>query len=328
MSERPAPRPRIEVRADPSTLSNGSSKSRLVHGAAGRLDHCIGRLWRGGADPTVRRSGGHWWRTSRTPAGGVLVHLVDIGADVRVEAWGPGADWALDQAPRLLGCHDEADFHPEHPVLRRLVHRFPRIRVGATDLVCQSLLPTIVEQKVTAAEAFASINGLTRRLGDPAPGPDFGVGHPAQRMRLPLSAEQWARIPSWDFLRAGVEQKRSSALVGAARRGRALERTLAGEDADAALRSLPGIGAWTSARTRQQAHGDADAWSTGDYHLPGIISLALCGEVLDDDGCRELLEPFVGHRYRVELLALASGVRPDRRGPKRTLPSHLPGRRG
>lgn len=328
MSERPAPRPRTEVRADSSTLSNGGVHSRLVDGAAGRLGQCIGRLWRGRADPTVRRAGDQWWRTAQTPEGGVLVHLVDVGNDVRVQAWGPGAGWALEQAPRLLGCHDEAGFHPEHPVLRRLVHRFPRLRVGATDLVCESLLPTIVEQKVTAAEAFASINGLTRRLGDPAPGPRFDPGHPAHGMRLPLSAEQWVRIPSWDFLRAGVEQKRSATVVGAARRGRALERTLAAGDADAALRSLPGIGAWTSARTRQQAHGDADAWSTGDYHLPGIISLALCGEVLDDDGCRELLEPFAGHRYRVELLVLASGVRPERHGPRRTLPSHLPGRRG
>lgn len=95
-------------------------------------------------------------------------------------------------------------------------------------------------------------------------------------------------------------------------------------DPDSALRSLPGIGPWTAARVRQQALGDPDAWSIGDYHVPRAISFALCGEELDDDGCAELLEPFAGHRYRVELLLAQAGDRRERRGPRRSLPAHLP----
>lgn len=259
-----------------------------------------------------------------TPVGPSLGRFQDDGDDVLVTAWGPGATWVLDQAPRLLGCHDAADFSPEHPVLRELVHRNPQLRVGATDLVCESLLPSVLEQKVTGAEAFRAINLLTRRHGLPAPGPAGREGHPAHGMRLPLTAGQWAGIPSWEYLKVGVEQRRSAILVGAARRESALERTLTSPDANRALCSLPGIGPWTSARTRQMAHGDPDAWSVGDYHVPRAISFALCGEQLDDDGCAELLEPYRGHRYRVELLLAHGGPRIERHGPRRSLPTHLP----
>lgn len=286
---------------------------------------CLGRLRRGGTDPTHRRVGSVWWRASRTPEGPLLLRLVDDGDDVAVTAWGEGADWALEQAPRLLGCHDEADFHPDHELLAVLVRRNPRLRVGATDLVCESLLPSVIEQKVTGAEAFRAINRLTRTFSEPAPGPAQVDGHPAAGMRLPLSAAQWAAIPSWDYLTRGVEQKRSSTLVGAARRARAVERTLQHPDPDAALRSLPGIGPWTAARARQQAHGDPDAWSTGDYHVPGAITYALCGEKLGQADCEAMLEPFTGHRYRVELLLARSGARVERHGARRTLPTHLPG---
>ncbi|WP_420176571.1 DNA-3-methyladenine glycosylase family protein [Luteococcus sp. OSA5] len=308
------------------TLSNRPGASRRLPGAAGRLDACLGRLRRGPGDPTHRRVGEVWWRSCWTPEGSALLQLRDDGDDVALRAWGEGAEWALDQAPRLLGCHDEGRLETSHPVLRELVHRFPRLRVGATDLVCESLLPSVVEQKVTGAEAFRAIHRLTRRLGEPAPGPAGTRGHPAEGMRLPLRPAQWAGIASWDYLKAGVDQRRATTLVGAARRSRALERTLTSSDADAALRSLPGIGPWTSARTRQQAHGDPDAWSIGDYHVPRQISLALCGEELDDDDCAELLEPFAGQRYRVELLVLLGGPRRERRGPRRSLPTHLPTR--
>lgn len=238
--------------------------------------------------------------------------------------WGDGAGWALDQLPQLLGCHDQLDFRPQHPLLKELLRRHPQLRVGATGLVCESLLPAVLEQKVTGAEAFRAIHRLTRQYSTVAPGPAGVAAHPAAGMLLPLTAEQWARIPSWDYLKAGVEQKRSATLVGAARRGRAVEGTLASPDADTALRSLPGIGPWTAARARQQAHGDPDAWSVGDYHVGRAISFALCGEALDDEGCAELLAPYVGQRYRVELLLSLGGPRLERHGPRRSLPTHLP----
>ncbi len=286
---------------------------------------CSGGWCGGPGDPTHRRAGSGWWRASNTPDGGVLLHLAPRGSDVVVQAWGPGAAWALDQCPRLLGCHDDpTGFVPGHPALREAWRRHPHMRVGATDLVCESLLPTIIEQKVTGAEAFRSIRQLTLRFADPAPGPAEASGHPASGMRLPLAPARWAAIASWDYLRAGVERKRSATVVGAARRAGALER-IGLEGADRALRSIPGVGEWTSAITRQQALGDPDAWSVGDYHVPGAIGRTLLGrEPVDAAEVASALEPYRGHRYRVEQLVARGGVRVERHGPRRSLPTHLP----
>ena len=297
---------------------------RVLPGAAPRLDG-LGRLARGPGDPTHRRTDGGWWRASVTPDGGVLLHLSRRGGDVLARAWGPGSGWALDQSPRLLGCHDDpGDFRPAHPVLREAWRRRPHLRVGATDRVCETLLPTVIEQKVTGAEAFRSIRLLTLRFADPAPGPAWEPGSPASGMRLPLAPDQWAGIASWDYLRAGVERKRSATVVGAARRAASLERLSLG-GADRALRSLPGIGEWTSAVTRQQALGDPDAWSVGDYHVPGAIGRTLLGrEPTDAAEVDAALEPYRGHRYRVEQLVAVAGVRAERHGPRRSMPTHLP----
>jgi len=141
-----------------------------------------------------------------------------------------------------------------------------------------------------------------------------------------LSAEQWLAVPSWEFLRAGVEARRTRAILSAARTSRSLERLASNAytgDTDVALRSLPGVGPWTSAAVRQRALGDPDAWSIGDYHVGKHISFVLVGEQLDDDAVTELLEPYRGHRFRVEVL-LAGMPRPERHGPRRSLPTHLP----
>ncbi|HIW28721.1 MAG TPA: DNA-3-methyladenine glycosylase 2 family protein [Candidatus Luteococcus avicola] len=298
---------------------------RLVPGLAAGLDLLLGRLHRGPGDPTMRRMGRVWWRASLTPAGAALVQFIPEGADVRVRAWGEGSVWALDQAPRLLGADDHPDeFHTDHPVVAVLVRRHPWLRVGATDLVAEALLPSVLEQRVTGAEAFRSHRLLVRRHGRPAPGPAAQPGHPAHGMVVPPSAREWALIPSWEYLGVGVEQARSRTLVGAAQRARALEASLHRPDPGAALRSLPGIGPWTAARTLQAAHGDPDAWSTGDYHVPGFITHALVGEKLGQDDAEEVLAGFTGHRYRVELLVWLSGISPERHGPRKSLPTHLP----
>ncbi|WP_432559583.1 DNA-3-methyladenine glycosylase family protein [Granulicoccus sp. GXG6511] len=270
--------------------------------------------------------GNSWFRALSTPIGPALVQL-DEGREIVARAWGAGTDWALEQLPTLLGDHDDpAAFRPDHPVLREVQRRVPDMRVGRTEAVWEALAPAIIEQKVTGREAFAGFRRLVRRHGTAAPGPAREPGHPAHGMFCPPEPTGWARIPSWEWLKAGVEPARSRTLVTAARRADALERTLCVplDEADRRLRSLPGIGPWTSAEVRQRAHGDPDAWSDGDYHVPGMITLALVGEALDNDAAREVLEPYRGHRYRVQQLVELAGIRPERRGPRRTLPTHLP----
>lgn len=318
------PYPRA-VTTDPWRRAEG----RLIPGAARLLDVSLVPLLRGTGDVTLRRTSTGWWRAVRTPEGPGLQHLVRADADVRVDAWGPGASWLVDQSPRLLGQHDMLDgFEPRHhPLVAEAHRRRAWLRLGRTDLLLDALAPASIEQVVTGKEAFRAQRLLVLRFGDAAGGPAQEPGHPAHGMRLPLSAEQWLAVPSWEFLKAGVESRRSRALLAGARAGHSLERLALDDwpgDPDAALRSLPGVGPWTSAQVRQRALGDADAWSIGDYHAGKQISYAFTGEALDDAAAEELLEPFRGHRFRVERLVLSLVAGPARRGPRRTLPTHLP----
>ena len=89
--------------------------------------------------------------------------------------------------------------------------------------------------------------------------------------------------------------------------------------ADQRLQSLPGIGPWTSAEIRQRACGDPDAVSVGDLHLPGVVGWALIGQVVDDAGMLELLQPYTGHRHRAASLLVAGGFGPPRRAPRMPL---------
>jgi 3-methyladenine DNA glycosylase/8-oxoguanine DNA glycosylase len=248
---------------------------------------------------------------------------------VSARAWGAGAEWALDQLPQLAGADDDpAGFAPlrQHDALVQAHRRHGAVRVGRTDRVWEALAPACLEQVVTGKEAFRAFRLLVAEFGELAPGPARDPESAAYGMRTPPPAHVWARIPTWRFLAAGVEQRRYRTLVNAAGRATALERTLADDHptANRALRSLPGVGPWTSAEVRQRAHGDPDAWSIHDYHVAKDITYALVGEPLDDAACLEILEPYRGHRYRVQLLLSLSAPRTPRRGPRMTLPTHTP----
>lgn len=302
---------------------------RLTLNRAVSLGATMGHLRRGPGDPTHRRMGNLWLRATRTPVGPALLKVVGSGAVVSARAWGDGADWVLDQLPRLLGETDDLDgFVPrlEHPMLIEAHRRFADHRIGRTDAVFEAMAPACLEQVVTGKEAFLAFRLLVQEFSELAPGPTRDPDSAAYQMFLPPTPHAWAHVPSWRFLAAGVEQRRSRTLVHTATRAAALERTLRTDNqaANLALRSLPGVGAWTSAEVRQRAHGDADAWSIGDYHVAGAITWALTGEKLDDDACEELLEPYRGHRFRVQQLLGMAGLRPPRRGPRFTLPTHTP----
>jgi 3-methyladenine DNA glycosylase/8-oxoguanine DNA glycosylase len=184
-----------------------------------------------------------------------------------------------------------------------------------------ALVPAVIEQKVTGQEAFGGFRRLVRRFGTPAPGPAGAAG-----MYCPPSAAQWARVASWDWLQAGVDGARSATVVRCAGRAGRLEQTLDQPAAEAERRmtSIPGVGVWTAAEVRQRAHGDADAVSFGDFHVPGDVGWALTGSPVDDDGLAELLEPYRPHRYRVQRLLQLEGPRRARRAPRPAPRRHLP----
>jgi len=271
----------------------------------------------------VDTAGAHW-RAFRTPDGPATLRVVsrpDL-AEIDLSAWGPGADWALDQAPALLGADDDpTEFVAHHPLVAELARRHPHWRIGRTGLVVDALVPAIIEQKVTGQEAFAAYRRLVQRYGEPAPGPVEDL-----HLRVQPTPEGIRAIPSWEWLRLPVDSGRSRPLLGAMKVAPALERAgrRGADDLDRALTSLPGIGRWTSAEVRQRALGDADAVSFGDYHVAKDIGWALTGERIDDDALGVLLEPYRPHRFRVQaLLALARSGAP-RRGPRMAPRRHLP----
>ena len=98
------------------------------------------------------------------------------------------------------------------------------------------------------------------------------------------------------------------------------------EDFDRRLRSVRGIGVWTSAEVRQRALGDPDAVSFGDYHLANHVGWALFGHDITDDEMAVALEPYRPQRERAAALACAGGQTRPRRGPRMSVPTHLPTR--
>jgi 3-methyladenine DNA glycosylase/8-oxoguanine DNA glycosylase len=282
-------------------------------------------LRKGPADPTYRIDpDGTIWRGVRTPDGPVTLRLVARPAlgEVHATAWGPGTDWMLDSVPTLLGAADDpTGFEPRHPVLARAHRLRPHWRVCRTGLVMEALAPAIIEQKVTGQEAFGGFRRLVHRFGERAPGAGAELD-----VWVQPSAETLRMIPSWEWLRLPVDPARSRTVVQAARLAGSLERTvgLPAAEVDKRLRTVPGIGVWTSAEVRFRAHGDADAVSFGDYHIAKNVGWALTGAEVDDDGLAELLEPYRPHRYRVQRLVELSGLSRPRRGPRMAPRRHLP----
>lgn len=277
---------------------------------------------RGPGDPTHRRAAdGAIWRVSRQPSGPVTYRVVQASRhSVRVRAWGAGAAELLAGVGPLLGtCDDAADFTPEHPKLIEAHRRFPHLRLGRTGRVMEALVPAILEQRVHGIDAFASWRRLLTEFGERAPGPA------PEGMRVPLTADQWRRMPSWEFHRANVDPSRSATIVRCARVADRLEQasTLSPADASKRLRAVPGVGVWTAAEVAQRALGDADALSIGDYHLAAVVGWSLLGEPIDDARMVEYLAPLQPHRYRaIRLLEVSKQAVRPRFGPRTAIADH------
>ncbi|MFG3043135.1 DNA-3-methyladenine glycosylase family protein [Streptomyces sp. NPDC048330] len=277
----------------------------------------LGPLRRGPADPTFRATrDGAVWRVTLTPDGPGTLRVSAAGGRIEAEAWGPGAAWLGETLPALLGADDDpAVFVPRHKLLLASHRRRTGLRLTRTGLVMESLIPSILEQKVTTNEAYGSWRTLVRKYGEPAPGPA-----PEGMYAMP-DARTWTQIPSWEWHRANVDGKRAATIVRAARVAARLEEAVL-MDPPAARRRLeliPGVGPWTSAETIQRSNGAPDEVTTGDLHLPGIVGWALAGDrTADDAAMLALLEPYAGQRHRAARLILLSGRVPPRRAPRMT----------
>ena len=216
--------------------------------------------------------------------------------------------------PAQLGAHDDlSGFTAHHPVVGELALRYPGLRVGRTGRLFEALVPAVLEQKVVGVEAHRAWRILLGKYGTPAPGPA-----PRGHAGLP-PPRAWARIPSWDWHRAGVEGVRARTIITAAAAvaGRLEQaRTWTRPKPTAACapcpasapgprpRSASGPPA-TPTRSRSATttcpRPSAGPWPAGSPTTPGML---------------ELLAPYAGHRYRVSRLIELGGSAPPRRGPR------------
>jgi 3-methyladenine DNA glycosylase/8-oxoguanine DNA glycosylase len=279
------------------------------------LSGTLGCLRRGPGDPAHVIAAGRWWWAARTPAGAGTLALSARGDVVEAQAWGAGAEWLLERMPALLGCDDDWSGLDVSawPVLHRVLRSRPGMRLCATGLVLDSLVPAVLEQKVTGGEAHRAWRSLLYRYGTAAPGPT------PVAMRVPPMPEALLAVPTWHWHRFGVDAKRVAAIRAAATVATRLEEAagMAPADALARLRVVPGVGEWTAAETVQRAMGHPDAVSVGDFHLKNWVVYHFTGRARGtDEEMLECLAPWQGQRQRVVRLVELSGGGAPRFGPR------------
>ena len=187
------------------------------------LTTTLGVLQHGPRDPTMRAAAGQVWRTTRTPEGPATVHYRRSGPDVVVRAWGPGAQTELDAVPDVLGRGDDPEgfAHDAHPAMAAAHRRFGSgWRVIRTRRVLESLVPAILEQRVTGREASAAWARLVREFGDPAPGPT-APDVPGSADATPLTRPPLAQPPlaSQPLIPTGATPRSSLPPTGPPGRG-------------------------------------------------------------------------------------------------------------
>jgi 3-methyladenine DNA glycosylase/8-oxoguanine DNA glycosylase len=269
-------------------------------------------LCRGAGDPTMRVGLGDAWRAMRTPDGPATLHVRSFGHDIQAEAWGPGAGWAIDGAPALIGAlDDDTGFEPHHEVVAELWRHHRGVRITRSGAVLHGLIPTILEQKVAGSEARRAYRSMVMATSEPAPG-DAGLLLPPDPARI-------AETPYFAFHPWGVERRRAETVRAVCAQAARLEAcaTLPIDRATARLLSVPGIGPWTVAEVARTVLGEADAVSVGDFHLPNVVCWALAGEARGTDArMLDLLEPYRGHRGRVQCLLEAGHIGAPAFGPR------------
>ena len=262
--------------------------------------------------PSLRAGSDGLWRATRTGSGPATVRLRLEGRNLVADAWGEGAELALEQVPEWVGEHDDpAALVPLHPAVERAARQGRGLRLPAVGGLVEVLIPTILAQKVTGIEAGRSYRRLAARYGDPAPGPTT--------LRLPPDPVRLAGLEYYDFHPLGVERRRAEIILrvcrDAGRIGTVSEADLAG--VYGYLHRIPGIGPWTSASALRVVRGDPDAVPVGDFHLPNTVAWALAGEPRGTDRrMLELLAPYEGQRGRVARLLERYAGRAPAYGPR------------
>ena len=271
------------------------------------------------------RIGDSWVLSTFTDRGLGTVAVSSVGATsatetaVEAEAWGSGADFLLDRLPAMLGFDDPMWDGPVPKSVRDLDAATRGLRLGASGVMYETAVSTVLGQLVTTRESKASFRELKARLGV------AGLGRYPQVMAFP-EPHVISGMGYESLHRFGIERKRAATVIEVSRRaGRMAEAlTMDPEQASQRLAAVRGVGPWTASILMGSVYGDRDAVILGDYHLPNAVTWALAGEPRgDDDRMLELLEPFRPFRRRVVVMIKQSGIHAPKYGPRAAIRDHL-----
>jgi len=258
-------------------------------------------------DPTVRIGSHEAVRVTWTPdgPGSVAVSWGDDPGRITVRCSGDGGTWLAARAEGLVGAKDDVtSFAPESDVVKRLWARYGGDRVGATSTVWHDVAWLVVQQRIRRADAAAQWRRLVTALGEPC------AEH--EGLSSPPSPERLARAAPWSLRAMGIDARRATTLIEAARVAHRLHRLseLPYAEAVGPLHTIAGVGPWTTSCLSGLTWGEPDTVITGDSGIPSLIAATLAGDRRADDArMLELLEPYRPHRYRVLRLTLAARTR-------------------
>ena len=257
------------------------------------------------------------WCGPRAPRTGPATLRVEHHGDrFEVEAWGTGADWALDAAPgapRLPRRSGRASC-PHHPVVEPTStagRRPPPPPHPAGGRGAHPGGPRARRSPASRPSAPTASSWSAAASRRPAP-----AGSPCCPR---LGRDRRARATTtstWSAWRRSGPTRSSGVPPTPAASRRPGE--LPSAELRARLEAIPGIGVWTSAEVARLALGDADAVSVGDFHLKNVVAWTLAQEPRGTDAhMLELLAPYAGHRGRVCLLIESAGISAPRYGPRK-----------
>lgn len=288
----------------------------IAPGTRPHLARSLAELRSGARDPATVVLANRVVRATFSADGPVLIDVsVDVDGRVRVDSHDGQGPSTVDRH-HLLGDDDPGhDLQPVHVAVRRAVQRFGSYRIPRTGNPYHELLPAVLAQRVTAAEATTQWRRMCLEYGVP-----LRVGD--MELHTPPDPERLEHAPYTDLHLLGIDRRRAETLRAVARHANRLlggwrVGSLPSEQTES-LRLIPGVGQWTAAIAGYLAFCDADALEVGDFHAKNTVVYALTGRHRGSDTeMTELLAPYAGQRERVVRILSMDGWHAPAHGPRR-----------
>jgi 3-methyladenine DNA glycosylase/8-oxoguanine DNA glycosylase len=263
--------------------------------------------WRspgGGRDGVLRRRGQALTRLLHPEGKPTVVRAWQLAGGVRLRAEGPSRPGALEAVERMrfaLGLdHDLRPFHARFrrdPLIGPVIRRRPWIRPRRRPEPFEALAWAICEQLIDSDRAVWIQRRLVGR---------YGARSPCGRLRdVPSAHVLSGRAPA-ELEACGLSAGRSVAMVRAAREVAAGRADLAEHETSwRRLRTIRGIGSWTTEKLAFEGQGRDDQLPAGDLAYVKLVGrLAGLGRRATEDEVRAFFEPYEPYSGLAGLYAL------------------------